>query len=153
MLAIACALMALATSARAQTAAQVIRMEIRPISQLAVRGSTTFTIPARLLHTGTVVSSNATYAITTNEENRRITVAIDEPLPAGVSLGMRMDAPAGARSAEEVMLSTVPQTAVSGISRLNAANLGIAFSLTTEKSALVPASTTRTVRVTLVSGV
>lgn len=145
--------MALAASAHAQTATQVIRMEIRPISQLAVRGTTTFTIPARQFKAATVVSSTATYAVTTNEDNRRITVAIDEPLPAGVSLGMRMDAPAGARSAEEIMLSTVPQTAVTGISRLNAADLGIAFSLTTDQAAVVPEAITRTVRVTLVSGV
>ena len=142
--------MALATSARAQTATQVIRMEIRPVNQLAVRGTTTFTIPARQLQAATVVSSTATYAVTTNEENRRITVAIDESLPAGVSLSMRMVAPAGAQAAEDVMLSTVPQTAVNGISRLNASDLGIAFSLTTGKSAVVPVSITRTVRVTLV---
>ncbi|MEO5568079.1 MAG: hypothetical protein ABIR92_06290, partial [Gemmatimonadaceae bacterium] len=46
-LAVACALIALASSARAQTATQQVRMEIRPISQLGVRGTTTFTIPAK----------------------------------------------------------------------------------------------------------
>lgn len=152
-LAVTCALMALAATARAQTATQVIRMEIRPINQLAVRGTTTFTIPSSQTRVATVVSSTASYAVTTNEDNRRIVVALDEALPAGVTLGMRMDAPTGAQSADEVMLSTVPQPAVTGISRLNAADLGIAFSLTTDKAAVVPRSTTRTVRVTLVSGV
>jgi hypothetical protein len=149
------ALVALASTgpvaARAQSATQSIRMEIRPISQLAVRGTTSFTIPARNVGPATVVSSSASYAITTNEENRRITVAIDEPLPDGVTLRMRMDAPAGAEAADEVTLSTTPQTAVTGISRLNARDLGIDFSLTTGGTATVPSTTTRTVSVTLVS--
>lgn len=152
-LAVACALLPLASTAAAQTATQVIRMEIRPISQIAVRGTTTFTIPARQVKAATVVTSTATYAVTTNEDNRRIVVALDAALPTGVTLGMRMDAPAGAQSADEVRLTTVPQPAVTGISRLNAANLGIAFSLTTDRSAVVPVATTRTVHVTLVSGV
>ena len=139
--------------AHAQTATQSIRMEIRPISQLAVRGTTTFVIPARQSGPEAVVTASASYAITTNEDNRRITVALDEAMPAGVTLRMRMDAPQGAQAAEEVTLTTAPQTAVTHISRLNAANLGIGFSLTTGSGAIIPAATARTVHVTLVSGV
>lgn len=138
--------------AHAQTATQSIRMEIRPISQLAVLGTTTFVIPARQSGPEAVVTASATYAITTNEDNRRITVALDEAMPAGVTLRMRMDAPQGAQAADEVTLTTAPQTAVANISRLNAANLGIGFSLITGSGAVVPATTARTVHVTLVSG-
>jgi hypothetical protein len=129
----------------------VLTIEIRPINRLAVAGTTTFTIPAKKAGSGTVISAVATYAITTNEDNRRITVAIDEPLPEGVTLKMKMDAPAGAQAAEEITLSTSPQIAVSGISRLNARELAIDYSLTAGSSAVVPTATTRTVKVTLVS--
>lgn len=128
-------------------------MEIRPISRLAVNGATTFMLPPTKSAKASVVSASATYAITTNEDNRRITVAIDEPMPAGVTLRMRMAAPSGAVAGEELTLTTEPQTAVTGISRLNAGNLDIDFSLVTADRAVVPAATTRTVRVTLVSGV
>jgi hypothetical protein len=147
------ALTGLASPAMAQSATQAVRLEIRPISRLAVDGATTFTLPATKSAKASVVSASASYAITTNEDNRRITVAIDEPMPDGVMLRMRMAAPAGAVAGEELTLSTEPQTAVTGISRLNAGNLGIAFSLVTSDRAVVPAATTRTVRVTLVSGV
>jgi hypothetical protein len=146
--------LAAAAPAGAQSATQLIRMEIRPISRIAVRGTTTFTIPARSANSAEVVTSaSAAYAVTTNEENRRITVALDEPMPAGVTLKMRMDAPAGALSGEEITLSEAAQSAVTGISRLNASDLGIAYSLVTSSTAVVPKSTMRTVRITLVSGV
>jgi hypothetical protein len=142
-----------ASPAAGQTATQLVRMEIRPINQLAVIGTTSFTIAASkgAVKPG-VTTAAASYAITTNEENRRITVAIDEALPEGVTLRMRMDAPEGAQSLDAVTLSTSPQTAVAGISRLNARELGIAYELVTGTGVVVPAKTTRTVRVTLVSG-
>jgi hypothetical protein len=142
-----------AMPAKAQTASQQISLSIRPINEIAVRGATSFTIPARAGSRPDTVTAVASYAITTNEENRRITVAIDEPMPAGVSLRMRMTAPAGASAEDELTLSTEPQNAVTGISRLNAKDLGIDFALVTGDRAIIPATTTRTVKVTLVSGV
>lgn len=142
-----------AMPAKAQTARQQISLSIRPINEIAVRGATSFTIPARAGARADTVTAVASYAITTNEDNRRITVAIDEPMPAGVSLRMRMAAPEGANAEDELTLTTEPQTAVTGISRLNAKDLGIDFALVTGDRAIIPATTTRTVKVTLVSGV
>jgi hypothetical protein len=142
------------SAARAQSATQLIRMEIRPISRLAVIGTTTIAIPATKGRAQpSVTEATASYAITTNEDNRRITVAIDQPMPEGVTLKMRMDAPAGAQAEDEVVLTTDAQTAVTVISRLNQKDLGIGYSLVTASQAVVPASTTRTELVTLVSGV
>ena len=137
-----------------QTATQNISIDIRPISRLAVAGSTTMTIPARgAAGAPTVSTATATYAVTTNEDNRRITVALDEPMPTGVTLRMKMDAPAGAVAEDELELSTDPRTAVTGISRQATRDLGIIFSLETARGAVVPAATNRTVKVTMVSGV
>jgi hypothetical protein len=140
--------------ATAQTATQQIGIEIRPINKLAVVGSTSFVIPAKKTAGPASVSlASASYAVTTNEDNRRITVALDEAMPDGVTLTMKMDAPTGATTNDAVVLSTAPQTAVNGISRLNAGNLNISFALTTSDRAVVPDTTVRTVKVTLVSGV
>jgi hypothetical protein len=144
------AALCLAAPALAQSATQTLHIEIRPISRLAVTGALTFTLPSRS-GTASVVASSATYAITTNEDNRRILVAIDEAMPAGASLRMRMTTPSGT-AGEELTLSTEPQTAVAGISRLNAKDLGIDFALVIGDRAVIPAATTRTVKVTLVSG-
>jgi hypothetical protein len=142
-----------AAPAGAQSASQPIRLEIRPINEIAMRGSATFTIPARTATRPDTIKAVASYAITTNEVNRRITVALDQPMPEGVSLQMRMTAPAGAQAGEELTLSTSAQTAVTGISRLNARDLGIDFLLVTGASTVIPTTTSRTVRITLVSGV
>ena len=99
--------LALPESARAQTATQSLRMEIRPINQLAVRGATTFTIPARQSGAESVASASASYAVTTNEENRGISVDLDQPMPEGVTLTMRMDAPSG------VSPGSMPETSAS----------------------------------------
>jgi hypothetical protein len=151
------ALMSVPVAAHAQVqayATQVVRLEIRPINQVALSGTTTFTLPARSGSQAEIVTSaSASYAITTNEENRRILVALDEHMPSGVTLTMRMAAPSGARAGESVTLSADPQVAVTGISRLNARDLGIDFTLRTAASAVIPSTVTRTVRVTLVSGV
>ena len=145
------ATLCLAEPALSQSATQTIHLEIRPISRLAVTGALTFTLPAANPGTASVVTSSATYAITTNEDNRRITVALDEAMPAGSSLRMRMTAPGGS-AGDELTLTTKPQTAVGGIARLNAKDLGIEFALVIGERAVIPAATTRTVKVTLVSG-
>jgi hypothetical protein len=147
-------LLALATpDGRAQTATQQVRIEIKPINKLAVAGTTNFVIPARTTGPSTVAVASASYAVTTNEDNRRIIVALDQPMPEGVTLTMEMDAPAGAVANAPVVLSTSAQTAVKRISRLAASNLNIHYSLTTSDRAVVPDTTVRTVKVTLVSGV
>jgi hypothetical protein len=142
-----------ASPALAQSATQLITLEIRPISRLAVSGTTAFTLPATRSAKASVLTASATYAVTTNEENRRIMVALDGELPKGVSLRMRMAAPAGAHANEEVTLTTEPKPAVVGISRFNGNALGIEYSLITAEGAVISANTTRTVKVTLVTGV
>jgi hypothetical protein len=145
-------LLADAAVSHAQSSAQqAIAIEIRPISRLAVSGATSFTLSKG--RPAGIVKSTASYAITTNEDNRAITVALDAPLPDGVTLRMRMMPPSGVAPADPITVSTAPQVAVSGISRLNAKDLGIEFELVTgDRAVMADAVTTRTVRVTLVSG-
>lgn len=63
---------------------------------------------------------------------------------------MNVAAPAGGIS-YSIDLSTEPQTAVAGIPRLNAAGLGITYSLTTASGARLSAGVTQNVTMTIES--
>lgn len=135
-----------------QTATQALRLEVRPISAIQIRGTSVVNIPMRQTGSHPVISkSAATYAVTTNEVNRRIMVAIDAPMPDGTTLTMTMAAPSGGRAIESVALSTTPQTAVTGISLLNQGGLAIEYSVIAAPGSVVKAAANRTVSLTLVS--
>jgi hypothetical protein len=72
-------------------------------------------------------------------------------MPAGTTLCVDLDAPAGAESTGEVVLLTRPQTAVTGVSRLNEKGLAIRYRLTvTPGTSIEP--TARLIVLTLVGG-
>lgn len=140
--------------ATAQTATQVVRIQVNAISQIGVSGA-----PAPLVintasagQAPTSVSGDgATYGITTNEANQKISASIDQPMPAGVTLEVQLAAPAGAASVGSVALTTSASDLVTGISRTAAAGLPITYRLRATPSAqLGPAA--RTVTFTVVSG-
>jgi len=143
------------SSARAQTATQVVTFSVVPINRVAVTGA-----PAPLVinsavagQTPTSVSAaGGTYAVTTNESNKKITASVDQALPAGVSLEVSLGAPDGAASPGNVALGTAANDVVTGISSINAAALPITYRLTASPTAQVSGAATRTVTFTIVSG-
>jgi hypothetical protein len=138
----------------AQTATQVVRFEVNAINQLGVSGA-----PAPLVvSTATagsaptsVTMGGSSYAITTNESNKKITAAIDAPLPGGVTLEVSLAAPSGAASADFVPLGTSGADLVTGISNTTATALPINYRLSATTSAQV-GTQARTVTFTIVSG-
>jgi hypothetical protein len=141
-------------AAAAQTATQVVRIQVNAISQIGLTGA-----PSPLVidaaspgeAPASVTADGAAYAITTNEANQKITAAIDELLPAGISLEVRLAAPVGAASVGSVPLTTSPADLVTGISRTAASALPITYRLRASATAqLGPA--VRTVTFTVVSG-
>jgi len=138
----------------AQTATQRVEIGIRAINAIEIHGISVLSIPAqRVGATPVVTRAAATYAITTNERDRRIAVSIDAPMPEGTTLTMTMGAPAGGSAIQAVELQTAPQVAVTGISRLNQKGLPIEYSLIVAPGTVVKATTTRTVSITFISGV
>lgn len=140
--------------ARAQTATQVVRFEVTAINQIGVSGSaaplvinsaTAGSAPA------SVVSSGGSYAVTTNESNKKITAAVDQALPSGVTLEVSLAAPIGAASANYVPLATSSSDLVTGISSLTASSLPINYRLSATPAVFMGAQT-RTVTFTIVSG-
>jgi hypothetical protein len=146
----------LAANARAQSATQVIRFQVTAVNQIGVTG-----VPAPLvINTATagsnpasVTANGGSYAVTTNEANKKITASLDEPLPAGVRLEIALAAPQGAASAGDVALGTAAADLVTGISTLAASALPITYRLSADATVHMPAPATRTVTFTIVSGI
>jgi hypothetical protein len=140
--------------ARAQTATQVVRFEVTAINQIGVSGSaaplvinsaTAGSAPA------SVVSSGGSYAVTTNEANKKITASVDQALPSGVTLEVSLAAPSGAASSNYVPLGLSSSDVVTGISSLTASSLPINYRLSATPAVFMGAQT-RTVTFTIVSG-
>jgi|SRR5687767_3811909 len=144
-----------AASAHAQTATQVIQFQVTAVNQIGVSGG-----PAPLvINTATagsaptsVTAPGGSYAVTTNEENKKITASLDQSLPPGVRLEISLAAPAGAASAGDVSLGSAAADLVTGISTLAASALPITYRLSADATVYIPAPATRTVTFTIVSG-
>ena len=142
------------SAARAQTATQVVRFEVRAINQIGVSGSpaplaiTSATAGASLT---SVTAGGSSLAVTTNESNKKITAALDQPLPAGVVLEVTLAAPSGASSQDYVALTTAGADLVTGISATNAVSLPLTYRLSATPQASIGVQT-RTITYTIVSG-
>lgn len=145
-------LVAFAGRASAQ-ATQDVSFEVQAINELSFTGS-----PSLVINTATAGSAptsataNATYAVTTNETNRKITAEIDSDMPTGLTLTVSLAAPSGGTSAGAVSLSTTAHDVVTGIATQNASGLSVSYSLSATSAAGVVAADTRTVTYTIVAG-
>jgi hypothetical protein len=142
-----------AGTAAAQQATQDVSFEVQAINQLAFTGSPSLVISTASAGSApTSATANATYAITTNETDRKITAEIESDLPTGVALSVSLAAPSGGTSAGAVQLGTTAQDVVTGISTANASGLNVAYSLSATAAAGVVPAGTRTVTYTIIAG-
>ncbi|MBV9110969.1 MAG: hypothetical protein JO306_16290 [Gemmatimonadetes bacterium] len=150
----ALALVALtAAKSHAQSNTQDVSLEVQAINQISFTGSPSLVISTATAGSApTSATANATYAITTNESNKKVTAQIDTDVPTGVTLSASLAAPSGATSAGAVSLSTVAQDVVTSISNVNASGLNVTYTLSATAAAGVVPSTTRTVTYTIVAG-
>ena len=145
-----------AATASAQTATQDVTIAVNAISQIAVTGG------AQSLTVNTATAGNAptsastagvTWAITTNQNDQKVTAQIDAALPAGVTLSAALAAPGGAStSAGTVVLGTTAADVVNNIDTAQASGLALTYTLSATTAAGVVASTTRTVTYTITAG-
>lgn len=132
---------------------QDVSFEVQAINQIAFTGSPSLVISTAPAGSApTSATANATYAITTNETDRKITAQIDSDMPAGTGLAVSLAAPSGAASAGAVSLSTTAQDAVTGISTINASGLNVTYTLSATAAAGVVPAGTRTVTYTITAG-
>jgi hypothetical protein len=139
--------------ASAQTATQTVTYEVQAINEIAVSGSPSLVISTAVAgNAPTSATAAATYAITTNESDRKITAELDADMPAGLTLSIELAAPGGAASTGAQVLSTTAVDLVTGVSLLNAAGLGIDYTLSATSAAGVVSSSSRTVTFTVAAG-
>ncbi len=150
------ALIALGVTAYAgPTATQTVTYEVTAINELSVSAATaSLTVNSATAGSGpsAVTDTTTTYAITTNETNRKITGAINSNMDSGVTLSVTLGAPTGATSTGKQALSTVAADLVTGISTLNESGKSISYELAATTAAGVVPSATKTVTLTITAG-
>lgn len=139
--------------ATAQTATQTLTFQVDAINQIAFTGS-----PSLVVSTASagsepgVANAAATWAVTTNQSNAKISASINAALPANVTLTVDLAAPSGATSAGAQPLGTTAVDLVTGLTRVAQGGLGVTYTLSATAAAGVVASTTRTVTYTITGG-
>lgn len=118
---------------QAQSATQTVTFSVVSSSQASI-GSVAAPMTIRSASANTA-SSNASvagssYAITTNESNQKISAALNEPMPSGLSLAVSLSPPAGALSRGPTRLGATAADVVTGISGANAPSLPLVYTLT-----------------------
>ena len=121
-----------ASTLSAQVATQTVTFSVVSTSRAAISGTASPMIVRSATGSRAPTSASvggATYAITTNEANQKIAASLDRPMPAGVSLSVSLQAPAGAASLGLKTLGTASADVVTGVSAVSAAALPIVYSL------------------------
>lgn len=139
--------------ATAQTATQTLTFQVDAINQIAFAGSPSLVVStASAGNEPSVASAAATWAVTTNQSNAKITASINAALPANVILTVDLAAPSGATSAGAQPLGTTAVDLVTSLTRVAQGGLGVTYTLSATAAAGVVASTTRTVTYTITGG-
>lgn len=137
------------------TAQQTVTYEVQAINELSVSSPTSsLTVNSATAGSAPNVAtdSSSSYAVTTNETNRKITGAINSNMPGGVTLSITLAAPTGATSAGKQQLSTTPTDLVTDIATLNESGKAITYELGATAAAGVVPSATKTVTLTITAG-
>ena len=136
------------------TANQTVLFSVAPINQISVSGS-----PEPLIVNFAIAGSapvpvedtTTTYAVTTNMNDCKITGQLNNPMPAGVTLSVGLEAPANASAFPLRPLFTSAVDLVTGISRLNQSGLGIRYQLAATSEAGVVPETAQIVTFTILA--
>ncbi|WP_286975073.1 hypothetical protein [Acetomicrobium sp. UBA5826] len=135
----------------ADTATQSVSFEVAEINEITVSGNPgTLVINAAAPGNdpAPATDSSTTYAITTNGNGKVITAAIDTPMPAGLTLKVKLDAQDVGASQGDVVLDATADPVVTGISKVAKKDLTITYTLSATAEAEA-GSGSRTVTFTL----
>jgi hypothetical protein len=126
----------------AQSAGQDVFVKVDASNGIAVTGATSLPVNT---------SARASWTVTTNECDVKVTLNLNASLPSGLTLLASLTPPRGAASIGTRPLGTTGLDFVTGITRTNESRLGITFRLEAKPSVVV-APTSRTVTYTIMSG-
>lgn len=134
---------------------QTVTFEVQAINEISVSGNPgTLTVSTATAgaEPDAVTDVTTTYAITTNETNRKITAGLNSAMPTGVTLTVALVAPTGGTSSEAVTLTGTAADVVTGVGTVAESGLGITYGLSATVAAGVVGQDTKTVTFTITAG-
>lgn len=111
--------------------------------------SPTFILPGSGCHSSTCTN---TYAVSTNEMNKKITGSLDANMPSGVTLQVNLSPPDGARSMGIQTLSVTPVDLVIEISMVSEVGLPMVYTFSIEGPMASVTTSSRVVTYTITDG-
>lgn len=135
--------------AQSNASTQQVSINIEEIDVISISGSINMTINAATAgQAPDAAKASATYAVTTNGKNRKISAELDSNMPEGLTLYAEMSAPGDSKSKGQVELSEKAQDLVHKLTKVNAAGLELAYEAVATVDA-DPDNVTRTVTYTI----
>ena len=136
----------------ASTVTQMITYEVKAINEISVSGPPA-TIVINTANAGVepdTLSKSTTYAITTNE-TKKITGKLNENMPPGVTLKIKLAAPAGGSSpALPVTLTAAEVDLVTGVSKIAETGLAVTYTLSaTAEAGAIALNSSKSVTLTI----
>ena len=112
-----------------KTAQQKVTYRIDPINEISINQGTNSLV---ISFDDSKTEGKAIWAITTNENNKRVMGSLDADLPNGLKLYVELQAPQGSKSNGSLSISANPQDLVTHISRVAQGDLNITYKLVAE---------------------
>ena len=132
---------------------QTVTIEVKPIARLSVTGNPNSLIISDAVPGSSLLSvsdENSKYSLTTNLDNMKIVACINDKMPAGTTLMVKLSSSAGA-SAGLVDLSSAlnPVDVVTGLSKASDMNQSISYTFAANSDVNDIPTQTRVVTLTL----
>ncbi|MDA0378300.1 MAG: hypothetical protein O2899_02315 [Bacteroidetes bacterium] len=138
-----------ASFAQSNVATQQVSINVAEIAVIAVQGNVSMTINAATAgQAPDAANASATYAVTTNGTQKKITAELDSNMPSGLTLSATMAAPTGASSAGKKALSSNAVDLVTNVTKVRGSGLSLSYEAVATVEADV-ANTSRTVTYTI----
>ena len=126
--ALASLLLSGASFAQSNASTQQVAINVEEIDDISISGSFNMTInQATAGQAADAATASATYSVTTNGKNRKISAELNQNMPEGLTLSAEMSAPGDSRSKGKIELSTKSKDLVHKLTKVNAAGLGLAY--------------------------
>lgn len=127
-LAIASLLLTSASFAQSNASTQQVSINVEEIDVIAITGSVNMTInQATAGQAPDAATATASYSVTTNGKNRKISAELDQDMPDGLTLYAEMSAPGDSKSKGKVELSDKSKDLVHKLTKVNASGLSLAY--------------------------
>jgi alpha-L-arabinofuranosidase len=138
-----------ASFAQSNVATQQVSINVSEIAVIAVQGNVSMTISqATAGQAPDAATASATYSMTTNGTQKKITAELDSDMPTGLTLNATMAAPKGAKSSGKTELSGKAVDLVTNVTKVRGSGLSLAYEAVATVDA-DPENVTRTVTYTI----